>query len=62
MSTELKRRDINEHTELRYHVENITWAMGKTMSPQLSGMFEPCKACALGKAREAGVSKITAPC
>ena len=36
--------------------------MGKTMGLQLTGTFKFCKACALGKDKMAGVSKMAVPC
>ena len=49
------------NTELGYPLEEITQADVKGMGIQLSGTFKPCRACALGKAKKAGVSKMAIP-
>ena len=55
MPKEVKRKGINDlHTELGHSLEEITWAMGEVIDLQLTSMFEPCKACALGKAERLG--------
>ena len=61
MSKKLKKKEVNVHTELEHSSEVITQATGKAMGLQLIGMFKHCKACALGKAKKARVSKTAVP-
>ena len=59
----LKRKDINDlHTEIGHPLEENTWAMGMAVSLQITIALNPCKNCALGKAKMAGVSKMAVPC
>ena len=58
IAQELKRKYINAvHTELWYPLEEITQSIGRAMGLQLSSMFEPFKASALGKAKRLGSAK-----
>ena len=60
---ELKRKDNNNlHTEQGHPLEDLTWATGKAIGLQLTGTFKPTKACILGKAQKAQVSKIAVQC
>ena len=55
-------RDINEyHKALGHPLETITHATAYAEGVLLKGKFEPCEDCALGKARQANVSKIFVP-
>ena len=53
-----KKKYYELQTELGHPSEEITGAMGKTMNLQLTGTFITCKACTLGKAKKARVSKM----
>ena len=55
-------RNIDEHHKaLGYPSETITHATAHAEGLFLKGKFEPCKGCALGKARQANVSKKFVP-
>ena len=63
MSNELRRKDINALcTELQASFVVDDLGLGKAIGLQLTGMLEPCKACALVKSKKTGVSKLTLPC
>ena len=50
---------VNTLHELLGHIsEAMTRKTAKEMNVMLTGIFEPCKACALGKAKKAYVLKI----
>ena len=55
----MKRKDINElHTELGHPLGEITWAMVKATSLQLTDTFNTCEDCSQGKVNEAETTKI----
>ena len=57
-ATVLHKRDINDlHIELGHQSESITCTTAKDMGIKLKGAFKPCEDCALGKAKQQGVSK-----
>ena len=57
------KTDIRElYTERGHPSEDITWATGKAMGLQLTGMFKPCKDCALTEAKKNGMSKMALSC
>ena len=59
-SNELKRKGVNALDNMLGHpLEEITQTIGKAMGLKLTGMFRTCKACALGRAEKANVSKTT---
>ena len=45
------------HADIGHHLKGITWVTDSAMGLNLTGMFKPCKDCALVNAKIRGVSK-----
>ena len=53
-----KRKDVNElHAELGHPGEDVTRATGAHRGFQVTGAFEPCESCAVGKAKQTKMNK-----
>ena len=60
--TALHKKNINDlHIELGHPSKTITHITAKALGIQVTGMFEPCEDCALGKAKQWSVSKKAVP-
>ena len=60
MLTELKKtRDKHDlHNELGLPSADVTCSTRKVMDLKVTGTFQVCKSCILGKAKETGESKL----
>ena len=62
-ATALHNKNINDlHFELSHPPKSITCATATAMGIQITGTFNPCEDCALGKAQNRGVSKKAVDC
>ena len=61
-ATAFIKRDINDlHVALGHPSEAITRSTAKNFNIQVTGTFEPCEDCTLGKAKQRAMSKKAVP-